>query len=177
MANTNTSGSSFNLDNATKAWNWQVCSEFIFRNGVGNDTMFQPEPFNLTIRLDYCNTKYHIRPRTHWVSTYFNGYDMRSTLKQFGSNIIFSNGLMDPFSSFGVLEDISKTVVAITTEKGSHCLDFYDPRHDDPKWLNHQRKKEMKIISRWVKESHSSSNSPLVLFIWFSFSLVFTFLI
>ncbi|KNA03869.1 hypothetical protein SOVF_205030 [Spinacia oleracea] len=74
MANTNTSGSSFNLDNATKAWNWQVCSEFIFRNGVGNDTMFQPEPFNLTIRLDYCNTKYHIRPRTHWVSTYFNGY-------------------------------------------------------------------------------------------------------
>ncbi|XP_056699651.1 uncharacterized protein [Spinacia oleracea] len=100
---------------------------------------------------------------------------MRSTLERFGSNIVFSNGLMDPFSPFGVLKYISKTFVALTTKKGSHCLDFNYPSHDDPKWLKLQREKELKMFSRWI--NNNSFNSPQILFNWFCFGLVFTLLL
>ncbi|XP_074266491.1 uncharacterized protein LOC141589765 [Silene latifolia] len=74
--------------------------------------------------------------------------------------------LSHTFSSCGILEDISKTVVAITTKQGSHCLDLGPPHDDDPKWLKHQREKELKIIGYWIKTADSSSNQVPGLGIW-----------
>ncbi|KAK8943029.1 hypothetical protein KSP39_PZI009502 [Platanthera zijinensis] len=44
--------------------------------------------------------------------------NIKEVLKDFGSNVIFSNGLRDPYSSGGVLQNISSTIVAVTTTKG-----------------------------------------------------------
>ncbi|KAJ0020787.1 hypothetical protein Pint_32022 [Pistacia integerrima] len=65
---------------------------------------------------------------------------------------IFSNGLRDPYSSGGVLEDISDTVVAVHTNEGAHCLDILTPNSTDPDWLIAQREKEIKIIEFWIAE-------------------------
>ncbi|RZC70602.1 hypothetical protein C5167_033765 [Papaver somniferum] len=78
--------------------------------------------------------------------------DIKSVLQVFASNIIYSNGLRDPYSSGGVLENISDNVVAITTDKGSHCLDLLHKSPDDPKWLVEQREAEIEIIKRWIEE-------------------------
>ncbi|KAJ6868031.1 hypothetical protein NC651_033162 [Populus alba x Populus x berolinensis] len=46
--------------------------------------------------------------------------DRKLVLERFGSNIIFSNGLGDPFSNGGVLENISDSIVAVNTVEGAY---------------------------------------------------------
>ncbi|KAI6705769.1 hypothetical protein NL676_008731 [Syzygium grande] len=77
-------------------------------------------------------------------------YDIKLILQRFASNIIFSNGLQDPYSSGGVLKNISSTVVAIYTTKGSHTLDILGAKESDPDWLVEQRKTEIKIMKKWL---------------------------
>ncbi|THG13840.1 hypothetical protein TEA_014318 [Camellia sinensis var. sinensis] len=68
-----------------------------------NDTMFLAKPFNLSSFIEDCKSMYGVPPRPHWVTTYYGGHDINMVLKRFASNIIFSNGLRDPYSSGGAL--------------------------------------------------------------------------
>lgn len=81
--------------------------------------------------------------------------DIKLILHRFASNIIFSNGLQDPYSSGGVLKNISSTVVAIYTAKGSHCLDIHGADKSDPDWLVEQRKTEVKIMKKWLAKYYA----------------------
>nr|GMD19037.1 lysosomal Pro-X carboxypeptidase-like [Ipomoea batatas]GME12717.1 lysosomal Pro-X carboxypeptidase-like [Ipomoea batatas] len=76
--------------------------------------------------------------------------DMKLVLKRFGSNIIFTSGLRDPWSTGGILEDISHSIVAIVTKKGAHASDILKARKTDPEWLVKQRNKSLKIIEGWI---------------------------
>ncbi|KAL3619996.1 hypothetical protein CASFOL_034908 [Castilleja foliolosa] len=132
-------------------WGWQECSEIVMPMGRGeNDTMFPASPFNLTQYSEVCKSIYGVPPRPHWVTTNYGGKDIKLVLKSFGSNIIFSNGLRDPYSSGGVLYNISKSIVAVTTLNGSHCLDILPASETDPEWLITQRKIELEIINGWL---------------------------
>ncbi|PIN03729.1 Prolylcarboxypeptidase (angiotensinase C) [Handroanthus impetiginosus] len=134
-------------------WYWQTCSEMVMPIGRGeNDTMFPAAPFNLQQFNEDCKASYGVSPRPHWVTTYYGGLDIKLVLRRFGSNIIFSNGLKDPYSSGGVLQDISESILAVTTLNGSHCLDLYSATETDPKWLTDQRNKELNIIKGWIKQ-------------------------
>ncbi|KAL3620145.1 hypothetical protein CASFOL_035057 [Castilleja foliolosa] len=97
-------------------WDWQTCSEMVVPFGRGKtDTIFQASPFNFQQFSEKCKSSYGVPPRPHWITTYYGGHDIKLFLKRFASNIIFSNGLRDPFSSGGVLYNISESVVAVTT--------------------------------------------------------------
>lgn len=61
----------------------------------------------------------------------------------------------DPWSVTGVLEDIANNVIGITTKNGSHFLDIRPARQDDPNWIDEQRKSEVDIMKRWIKEYYS----------------------
>ncbi|KAK2422071.1 lysosomal Pro-X carboxypeptidase [Trifolium repens] len=146
---------STNIHEMDLEWGWQRCSEIVIPFGKGKDSMFQPQPFDLKSFVEKCKKDYGVSPRTHWISTYYGGQDIKLILKRFGSNIIFSNGLKDPFSSGGILSDLSKSLVAIPTINGSHCLDLYPSKQSDPGWLIEQRKKELKIIHGWIAQYYS----------------------
>ncbi|KAK9280470.1 hypothetical protein L1049_014162 [Liquidambar formosana] len=143
-------------DETTVGWRWQTCSEMVMPIGISeNVTMFPPAPFDLNIFNEWCKSTYGILPRPHWVTTYYGGNDIKLILNRFASNIIFSNGLRDPYSSGGVLENISDSVVAVHTINGSHCLDVLPPKQSDPKWLVDQRKIEVEIIEGWIANSQT----------------------
>ncbi|XP_019177115.1 PREDICTED: lysosomal Pro-X carboxypeptidase-like isoform X1 [Ipomoea nil] len=76
-------------------------------------------------------------------------------LKDFGSNIIFSNGLRDPYSIGGVLKNISDTLVAVYTQEGAHVLDLVGDYATAPCWLTEQREKEVKIIQGWINKYYA----------------------
>ncbi|KFK27606.1 hypothetical protein AALP_AA8G405500 [Arabis alpina] len=137
--------------NNNLAWRWQSCTEIVMPVGYDKqDTMFPTAPFNMTSFIAGCESYYGVPPRPHWVTTYFGIQDVKLILRRFGSNIIFSNGLKDPYSVGGVLEDISGSVVAIKTENGSHCQDIVLKSKEDPEWLVMQREKEIDIIESWI---------------------------
>ncbi|KHN44803.1 Lysosomal Pro-X carboxypeptidase [Glycine soja] len=144
-----------NVSETTVGWRWQTCSEMVIPIGIGNDTMFEPIPFNLTRYAEGCKEQYGVSPRPHWVTTYYGGHNIKLVLRRLGSNIIFSNGLRDPYSIGGVLDNISDSIVAVHTVNGSHCLDLLRANQSDPGWLVEQRKKEVKIIKRWITQYYA----------------------
>ncbi|XP_059663365.1 uncharacterized protein LOC132309028 [Cornus florida] len=147
-------------DETGVGWGWQVCSEMVTPMGQGSDdTMFQPRPFNATNFINDCKSKYGVTPRPHWVTTYYGGHDIKLVLQRFASNIIFSNGLRDPFSGAGILEDISDTILAIYTAEGSHCLDMVLAQQSDPYWLVNQRQIEIQTIEGWIRKYVADVNA------------------
>ncbi|KAG2313706.1 hypothetical protein Bca52824_025263 [Brassica carinata] len=85
------------------AWKWQTCSELVLPIGHDEqDTMFQTEPFRMDIKIERCKLQYGVPPRPHWVTAYYGIQDVKLILQRFGSKIIFSNGLLDPYSVGGL---------------------------------------------------------------------------
>ncbi|KAK4286394.1 hypothetical protein QN277_002954 [Acacia crassicarpa] len=91
-----------NVTETSIGWTWQKCSEMVIPIGRANDTMFEPNPFDLKSFVRNCKMIYGVAPRPHWVTNYYGGHDIKLVLRRFGSNIIFSNGLRDPYSSGGL---------------------------------------------------------------------------
>ncbi|KAM3685275.1 hypothetical protein ACJW31_11G105500 [Castanea mollissima] len=145
----------FSSTDKPTSWDWQTCSDLVTPIGRGNETIFPASPFVYQDYKDYCMKSFGVEPKPHWATTYFGGQHIKRVLHESGSNIIFSNGLRDPYSSGGVLEDISDNILAVSTKKGSHCLDILGTRADDPEWLTAQRKKEVKIIRRWLRKYYN----------------------
>ncbi|KAK8942808.1 hypothetical protein KSP39_PZI009569 [Platanthera zijinensis] len=139
-------------------WRWQACTEMVMPiDCTGKEQMFEESPFNLTDYMSRCKTLFNVLPRPHWITTEYDGRNIKEVLKDFGSNIIFSNGLRDPYSSGGVLQNISSTIVAVTTTKGSHCLDIAESEVSDPDWLISQRNMEVQILDSWIAKYNSQN--------------------
>nr|GMD28462.1 lysosomal Pro-X carboxypeptidase-like [Ipomoea batatas] len=63
-------------------WSWQTCSELVFPIAKGNDSMFDPVPFNLEQYSQSCISAFGVPPRPHWVTTYFGGQDVSESCYQ-----------------------------------------------------------------------------------------------
>lgn len=89
-----------------------------------------------------------------WVDNYYGGLNIEAA-----SNIVFSNGLLDPWSSGGVLQNISDSLVAVVLDLGAHHLDlmFSDPA--DPPCVKNARAVQEANILKWIKESRAY-NTP-----------------
>nr|GLL24700.1 lysosomal Pro-X carboxypeptidase-like [Ipomoea trifida] len=134
-------------------WRWQICTEMIFpTGGSSKDSIFPVSEWDYNERVQFCKEAFNIEPRPNWITTEFGGHNIKRVLKRFGSNIIFFNGLRDPWSSGGVLENISESIVAIVAKEGAHHVDLRFSTKEDPKWLKDVRMKEVEIIKKWISQ-------------------------
>lgn len=132
-------------------WNWQACTEMVMPMSRSQEnSMFPAYNFSYAAYQDECIQNYGVRPRPRWVTTEFGGHDIKTALKKFGSNIIFSNGLLDPWSGGSVLQNISESIIALVTELGAHHIDLRASTNEDPDWLIEQRKSEISLIGGWI---------------------------
>ncbi|CAK9323013.1 unnamed protein product [Citrullus colocynthis] len=134
-------------------WTWQACTEMILPIG-GNteDSIFPASTWHFADRFNFCKRLYDVEPRRIWIPTHFGGHNIERVVKRFGSNIIFFNGLRDPWSGGGVLKNISSTIMAIVAKEGAHHVDLRFSNPEDPKWLKDVRKQELNIIQDWLSQ-------------------------
>ncbi|KAJ1477816.1 hypothetical protein T484DRAFT_1819987 [Baffinella frigidus] len=73
------------------------------------------------------------------------------------SNIVFTNGGLDPWSAGGVLESLSPTVVSIFIPEGAHHLDLFFSRAEDPPCVRDARAQQVVHMHRWVAEARAAA--------------------
>ncbi|KAJ3696160.1 hypothetical protein LUZ60_001537 [Juncus effusus] len=141
-------------------WDWQACTEMVMPMSSNEKTsMFPPYNYNYSDNLDYCKNNFNIVPRPGWVSTEFGGHNISKVLEKFGSNIIFSNGLLDPWSGGSVLNKISDSIVALVAPLGAHHIDLRPSTKEDPDWLVNFRKSEINIIKSWLSDYYEEKGA------------------
>ncbi|KAM1948055.1 hypothetical protein ACFX15_008294 [Malus domestica] len=134
-------------------WSWQACTEMIMpTSGNTEESIFPASEWKYKYRAASCKRNFGIEPRPLWITTEFGGHDIERVLKRYGSNIIFFNGLRDPWSGGGVLKNISKSIVAIVAKEGAHHVDLRFKNSEDPDWLKEVRKQEINIIGNWISQ-------------------------
>ncbi|KAH9738061.1 alpha/beta-Hydrolases superfamily protein [Citrus sinensis] len=134
-------------------WGWQACTEMIMLTGGDNkDSIFEESEEDYDARARYCKEAYGVDPRPNWITTEFGGHKIGLVLKRFASNIIFFNGLRDPWSGGGVLKNISKTVLALVEKEGAHHVDLRFSTKEDPQWLKDVRRREVEIVGKWISQ-------------------------
>lgn len=129
------------------AWDYQACTEVALPAGSNNKTdMFPVLPFTTEMRASYCLEKWGVTQRPDWPLIQLWGKDISSS-----SNIIFSNGDLDPWRPGGVLEDVSPTLVAVLVKGGAHHLDLRASNPLDPPTVTQAREEELELIRKFIE--------------------------
>lgn len=67
------------------------------------------------------------------------------------SNIVFSNGLLDPWSGGGVLRNSNDRVKIMIIPEGAHHLDLRSSNKADPASVIDARLFELNYIQEWIQ--------------------------
>lgn len=77
---------------------------------------------------------------------------------RYASNIVFSNGLMDPWSGGGVLRAPNDKVVILIIPDTAHHLDLRKSHPKDPPSVIYAREKEKQTIHKWIEHDNYLDN-------------------
>jgi len=126
-------------------WSYQSCTEMVMPFCYdGSNDMFEPQAWDLGEYTKECQKTWGATPRPQMADIMYGGRDLSAA-----SNIVFSNGLLDPWSSGGVLKPVGGTSVVIIPE-GAHHLDLRAANSEDPASVQEARRIESKHIQKWI---------------------------
>eukprot|EP01084_Bolivina_argentea_P302247 521687_1 len=139
------------------AWMFMSCS-VIFMTGTFNDLytsdgindMFWDYKWDIQRLSDSCYNSLGIRPRVNWTQINYGG----NILQNDGvKNIVFSNGLLDPWSNGGVkFNNTANGIYSISTGMVGHHMDLMFSTSKDPASVINARKFEVQQMTQWVKQ-------------------------
>jgi lysosomal Pro-X carboxypeptidase len=93
-------------------WGYQYCTEMFMpmgRDGVTD--MFWPQPWNQTLAVEQCQSQWGVKPKVTWADTVFGGRSLTAA-----SNIVWSNGDLDPWARLGVTTSPSPSLHAVLVQ-------------------------------------------------------------
>ncbi|CAK4626377.1 hypothetical protein LEN26_011922 [Aphanomyces euteiches] len=128
-------------------WDYLACTEmYMPMDQTGDDDFYPRELHNQTAMNESCMKEWGVELRPYWANTVYGG---RQALEA-TSNIVFTNGNLDPWSGVGVLESISPSVVALIVDGGAHHLDLMFSHPLDPPSVQDVRNEQKKHMRRWI---------------------------
>lgn len=144
-------------------WDYQYCTEFMmpFSSRSESDFFFPPTEFSRAETAQKCSDKYNVTTQTSEPVVRYGGY----AAVEATSNIVFSNGDLDPWTAFGV--DCNRIacghdVSSILIEGGAHHLDLMFANPADPESVVNARKNEVDAIHRWTDSTYENSYQVIV---------------
>ncbi|XP_064476308.1 lysosomal Pro-X carboxypeptidase-like [Ornithodoros turicata] len=142
-----TSGLTGNLG-GDAGWGFQSCTELVApKCSDGVHDMFFPSAWNLTVYSEGCRQTHGVTPDVNKMIKNYGGRDILSA-----SNIIFSNGDLDPWSAGGFLESVSDSLVALVVEGGAHHDELRAEHPNDSDSVRTVRAKEKEYIRLWLHQ-------------------------
>ncbi len=131
-------------------WGYQACTEMVMpmsRDGVRD--AFWPQPWDAAAFAADCQATWNVTPRPLWATVSYGGRRLRSA-----TNIVFSNGGLDPWRATGVTFPLSRSVLVVDIPEGAHHLDLMFSSPHDPQSVRDARALERREIARWVREAY-----------------------
>ena len=131
-------------------WDYQWCTEMVqpFTTGCGGKDFHSPcDRYNYTTSAASCQANWGVTPRELWVRQGLGGKRIQD-----GSNIVFSNGLMDPWHGGGILKNLSDSILAVTIPNGAHHIDLMFSNPADTPDILAARAVERGQMRKWVQE-------------------------
>lgn len=147
----------FNAGQMT-SWRFQGCTELVMpvcSDGVTD--MFFPSTWNLTEETDKCNKRFGVSPDIYKIVMTYGGSYLSTA-----SNIVFSNGELDPWSSLGIKEPPSDQTVVILIPDAAHHNDLRFSTPNDPESLTSARLIEKNYILKWISKPSPTPKSTRV---------------
>jgi pimeloyl-ACP methyl ester carboxylesterase len=98
-------------------------------------------------------------PWSKWLDIFYGGLHIETQ-----SNIVFSNGLLDPWSAAGVhateagVHYVTDSIVAVVIEYGGHHTDLMYSHPNDPAGVRAARLVELQQIEKWIHDWKSNNN-------------------
>ncbi|XP_049926990.1 lysosomal Pro-X carboxypeptidase [Epinephelus moara] len=140
-------------------WFYQACTEMVMPMCTdGVQDMFEPEEWNFQAFSDECNGIFGVRPRADWAGTVYGAKDIAAH-----SNIIFSNGGLDPWSAGGVTHNITDSLVSIMIPDGAHHLDLRYSNDRDTPSVRAARALEVMYFREWIKQAKKTPQTSSTL--------------
>jgi len=136
-------------------WGYQSCTETLHKfssRGIRNYSFDYT-----TSAYEPCMSNYHITPDPNALTSRYGGYSLVNGDADI-TNIIWSNGALDPWSGGGFYpqyapEDAAKRGMHFfMLETGAHHLDLRGPHPNDPAEVTTVRQHEEIIIWEWIQE-------------------------
>ena len=140
-------------------WDWQYCTEtlpqetYFPRDGVRD--MFWPAPANDSWVDAHCEAKYGVAPRRRWIADSYGG---RAGVAA-ATNIVFSNGALDPWSAGGVADAAGGATETVRIDLGAHHLDLMFMDDADPPCATFARQVEARAIQQWADAARAAHAS------------------
>jgi lysosomal Pro-X carboxypeptidase len=120
---------------------------YFTRDGV-NDAFWPVDAFNKSAIEARCFDKFGVKPRWTWIVEQYGS--MRG-----GTNIAYTNGGYDPWSSGGVLPGSARDTPAspaFLIPEGAHHLDLFFSNPQDPPSVTNVRLQQVALIAQWAAQ-------------------------
>ncbi|CAG9855549.1 unnamed protein product [Phyllotreta striolata] len=133
-------------------WDFQACTEMVMPMCSVDSDMFENAAWDFNKYTNDCSKNFNVRPRSQNEPILeYGGKDISTA-----SNIVFSNGLLDPWSSGGVLRRINDNIKIVVLPDGAHHYDLRGKNDEDTSSVKMVRSFHAKEIKRWLKKYYEN---------------------
>lgn len=113
--------------------------------------MFTWENWHKARHVEQCQKNYNMTPKFDWALNNFGGRDPHKDFENV-TNLILSNGKLDPWQVGGFVEPFSQNIIVLHIDEAAHQHDLRAPHEKDPASVTHARALEMAHLRKWVQE-------------------------